>query len=155
MPVRKASKRLILAERLRSVELVDEAIWAELKRDLAPISDSYLRALVKDSGRPTSALVEGVHTSGLDEAERTLRSIAVEYGASDPLRRRVCRDLVIAAKQRVRWWLQRAGADQASEARIKEEILLWISTWLDNPELFGDWVSLRRRRLIEDRTTPP
>jgi hypothetical protein len=156
MPPRQASKRSILAERIQGVALIDESVWAELKRELAPISDGYLRSLLRDSNRPMSPFVEGVHTSDLDESERTLRAIAVEYEASEPSRRKECRDLVITTKQRIRWWLQRSKAEQTSEVHIKEEILLWTATWLDNPLLFADWVSLRRKRLpIEDRTIRP
>ena len=156
MPARKSSKRSLLAERIQDVELIDEAVWAELKRSLAPVSDSYLRSLLRDSGRPMSPLIEGVHISNLEGAERTLRALACEYEGADAFHGRLCRDLVIDAKQRARWWLQRATGTQTSKGQIKQEILLWTSTWLDNPSLFQDWVSLRRQRLLTgDRTTQP
>ena len=82
-------------EILSSSKYVDEAIWAKVKDALAPISDSYLRSLLKQSGRALAPLVEGVETADIDSAERTLRALASEYELSDPGRRKTCRRIVI------------------------------------------------------------
>src|SRR5690606_32848602 len=102
----------------------------------------------RGSGHPLSPLVEGVVTTSMEEAERTLRLLAAEYEASDLMRRRRCRAPVLEAKQRLGWALRR------SDDEAKRELLLWVSTWLENPGLFADWVSLRRG-VIAARTTPP
>ena len=83
MPARRSTKRAILTERLPSLGKIDEHAWNLLKQELAPISDSYLRSLLIATGHPLSPLIEGVHTSDLDQAERTLRALAEEYESAD------------------------------------------------------------------------
>ena len=156
MPGRKGSKRALLEEILSPSEYLDEAIWAKAKDALAPISDSYLRSLVKQSGRELAPLVEGVETADVDSAERTLRALASEYELSDPGRRKTCRRIVIESKDRLRWWLKSAKAVESAEKRTeKEEILLWVSTWLENPALFPEWVAIRRKLITATRTNLP
>lgn len=151
----KVTRRDLLSQRLQSIEVVDEKEWACLKNDLAPISDSYLHSLLKQSGRPMSPLVEGVGVNCFDDAERTLRSLADQYQQADLSRKKACRTLVISAKDKLRWWLRRAAREDERRPE-KEEILLWVGTWLENPALFADWIAIRRRRIaIEPRTTPP
>ena len=156
MPARRSTKRARLTERLPSLGKIDKHAWNLLKQELAPISDSYLRSLLIATGHPLSPLIEGVHTSDLDQAERTLRALVEEYESADLEHRKICRRLVIEAKQRARWWLQRSAAQNPAETKLKQEILLWTSTWLDNPLLFAQWVSLRKQLLLtEGRTTQP
>jgi hypothetical protein len=47
--------------------------------------------------------------------------------------------VVITAKDHAR--LAARNLDKRAE---KEEMLLWLLTWLENPPLFRDWVRLRR-----------
>lgn len=152
----RTSKRAKLAARIEGVQRIDESIWEELKRDLAPISDSYLRSLLRESGCQLPPLIEGVRTTDLAEAERTLCALAAEYEPASEESRKSCRSLVLDAKQRLRWRLKRTGEPVGSVGTILEEMLLWTSTWLENPVLFPEWVSLRRKLLSrEDRTPPP
>jgi len=156
MPARKNTKRAMLAERLSNLGKIDEHAWNVLKQELAPISDSYLRTLLVETGHPLSALIEGVHTSDIKQAERTLRALAEEYESADSDRRKIYRRVVIEAKQRARWWLHRSAANDSAETSLKQEVLLWTSTWLENPLLFAKWLNLRKRQFpTEDRTTPP
>jgi hypothetical protein len=148
------TKRDLLEQKLQTVGMIDEETWARLKRELAPVSDSYLHSLLKHGGRPLTPLVEGVNVSSLDDAERTLRALSSEYGAADIIRRKTCRSVVIGAKQKLRWSLQRAVREDTSRS-AKEEILLWIATWLENPAVFPDWIVLRRQLFTEARTIPP
>jgi hypothetical protein len=146
----------MLADRLPSLGRIDEHAWNVLKQELAPISDSYLRSLLIETGLPLSPLIEGVHTSDLNQAERTLRALAVEYESADPERRKIYRRVVIEAKQRARWWLRRSASLDPPETPLKEEVLLWTSTWLENPLLFQQWVSLRKQQFpTEGRMTQP
>ena len=105
----KGSKHALLEEQIATVDVVDETVWETLKRDLAPISESYLRHLIKQSGRPMTPLVEGVNMSTPDDAVRTLRALAAEYESGDPYRRKRCRALVLEAKERIRWQLHRSS----------------------------------------------
>jgi hypothetical protein len=85
-----------------------------------------------------------------------LRALASEYELSDAVRRKECRRIVIESKDRLRWWLKRPKAvESAEKCAEKEEILLWVSTWLENPALFPEWVTIRRRRITATRTNPP
>jgi hypothetical protein len=155
MAAARTTKRDLLGQQLQNIEVIDEETWMRLKRELSPISDSYLHSLLKHSGRPLAPLVEGVNTSTLSDAERTLKLLAAEYERAEITGRKTCRALVISAKQRLRWSVQRAAKENSMRPE-KEEILLWISTWLENPTLFPDWVLLRRQRCpTEARTTRP
>src|SRR3954470_20562553 len=137
MPPKKGSKRARLEDLLQPLEYVDEEVWARVKTALTPISDSYLRSLLKHSGRPLAPVVEGVDMADLGSAERTLQTLALEYQRSDATRRKACRRMVIESKDRLRWWLKRPQTGVSAKRRTeKEEMLLWVSTWLENPVLF-------------------
>lgn len=138
----KKSKLISLLEE-RSVECIDEAVWAEIAAALAPVSDSYLRRLLRESGVQLSASVEGVNQTGFDELERTLTALAAEYESADAMHRRALRNTVISAKDHARFAVQRTKDDE--KKATKAEMLLWIRTWLENPVLFPAWISLRKR----------
>ena len=56
------------------------------------------------------------------------------------LGRQSIRRVVIEAKEHARW------AARKPERRVeKEEMALWMLTWLENPPLFPQWVQLRRK----------
>lgn len=139
----KRNKRKELAAYLeqRRPVIVSEAEQAELRARLAPISDSYLRRLLRASGAPLAPLVAGVRQNSLEELERSLLEIGEEYAraleAGDAARCRQCRRLVIEAKDHARWALRRGHAE-------KEEMILWMLTWLENPGVFPVWVGLRK-----------
>jgi hypothetical protein len=121
---------------------VGEPQWDALRRDLAPLSRSYLRKLLRETGVPLSALVEGVRQENFDQLERSLRAMLKEYEAGDAARRAEVRKLVIEAKDHARW-----AAKNPEKKAQKEEMALWLLTWLENPPLFAEWVTLRRMAL--------
>jgi hypothetical protein len=121
---------------------VGEAEFAELARELAPVSDSYLRKLVKECGVPLAPLVAGVRQGNLDELEESLRHLLQEYDHGDAKHRASVRRLVITAKDHARL----AARNPARRAE-KEEVILWLTTWLENPRLFPVWVEIRRSLL--------
>lgn len=108
-----------------------------LKRELAPVSESYLRKLLRESGVPLAPMVDGVRQSNLDELESSLLALLAEYESGDAARKRLVRELVITAKDHARW-------------THKEENLLWLTTWLENPPLFPAWLRLRKNILAAD-----
>lgn len=120
---------------------ITEARWAELLGRLAPVSESYLRRLLRETGLPLAPLVAGVRQDSLAALEGSLLDLGEEYArareAGDPLRTRACRRLVIQAKDHARWALRRGHAE-------KEEMILWMLTWLENPGVFAPWVDLRK-----------
>jgi len=152
-PRKKPGKRADLAAWLLArndpertqVHLIGEAEFADLRGALAPVSESYLRKLLRESGAALSPMVEGVRQGSFDELEASLLAMLDEYQKADAPRRRDVRRLVIAAKDHARW----ASRRPAKRAE-KEEMVLWILTWLENPPLFPDWVRLRRARWGQD-----
>jgi hypothetical protein len=136
-------KRAELARWLEQVQPVSigGADFDRLRQALAPISDSYLRKLLRDSGAPLDPVVEGVRQSNLDELEDTLLSLLDEYDKNAGQRLNL-RRLVIVAKDHARW-----AARDPSKRSEKEEMILWMLTWLENPPVFREWIKLRRARL--------
>ena len=134
-------KRAELARWLESEhpDRIGEAEWDRLRELLSPISESYLRKLLRSSGVPLTPLVEGVRQGTLDELQASLLTLLVEYEEGNKTRRNAVRRLVITAKDHARW------AVRNPELKAdKEEMILWMTTWLENPPLFPGWVRLRR-----------
>jgi hypothetical protein len=148
------SKKSKLAALLkeRSIDFIDERAWAELAMAIAPVSESYLRGLLRESGVRLSPAVEGVNQTGFEDLERTLVALAREYDTSDAMHRRALRNIVIGAKDRARFSAERSK-DDAKKA-IKEEMLLWMRTWLENPALFAAWVALRKKAAASPPSSP-
>ncbi len=126
---------------------ITETEWDELLRELAPVSDTYLRNLLRSTGLPLVPLVEGVRQDSLDHLERTLLALHTEYEQGDEQRRRACRAAVIRAKDHARLAMRRAPAG-------KDEMILWMLTWLENPGAFPLWVKLRKRSTLETCCDP-
>jgi len=107
---------------------------AEFKRlteELKPVSESYVRKLLRDSGVPLEPMVEGVRQSNLGALELSLLALLVEYESGDAAHKRAVRKLVITARDHAKW-------------THKAENLLWLTTWLENPPLFPVWARLRK-----------
>ena len=118
---------------------IGEPEFALLRNTLAPISESYLRKLVRTCGTPLDIMVEGVRQGSFDELEESLRELLEEYQRGDASRRASVRRLVITAKDHARL------ASRIPEKRVdKEETILWLTTWLENPVVFPGWVRIRR-----------
>jgi hypothetical protein len=141
-----AAQRMSRRERLRVY--LEQSGWLaigesqlhQLVADLAPIAEHQARRLLREAGLPLSPLVEGVRQSSLLELERTLCALAEEYARAAPDRRRTIRRLVITARDHGRLAARHSGA-----APLKQEMILWMNTWLENPEAFCLWVVLRKQ----------
>jgi hypothetical protein len=118
---------------------VGEAEFAALRADLAPISESYLRKLLRESGAPLDPMIEGVRQANFAELEASLLRMLTEYQSGDPPRRMAVRRLVITAKEHAR-----LAARNPVKRSDKEEMILWLTTWLENPPVFRQWVTIRR-----------
>jgi hypothetical protein len=143
-PKRPSGRRTELAGWLETVkpEQVGDAEWDELRRLLAPVSESYLRKLLRESGVALAPLVEGVRQETLEALESSLMRMLVEYEAGSRERRALVRKAVITAKDHARL------AARKEEVRVlKEEMILWMLTWLEHPALFPDWLRLRKNVL--------
>ncbi|HET8549866.1 MAG TPA: hypothetical protein VFL57_17775 [Bryobacteraceae bacterium] len=116
----------------------------QIRAALGRVSESYLRRLLRSCGVPLHPLIEGVVQADLPALARTLLALEQEYEAGDAQTRRRVRQLVITAKDHCRWTLRRF-AEETERGREKREALLWMNTWLENPPVFREWLSMRQR----------
>jgi hypothetical protein len=123
---------------------ITEELAAELAAAYPAISRRALRHALHECGIPLAPLVEGVRQSSFDDLERTLNALERIYEAAAAPRRREVRALVIEAKQHA-FLASRNPKVESAHRLEKEEMVLWMRTWLENPPLFPAWVSLRRR----------
>jgi hypothetical protein len=124
---------------------IGETQFDELRLALAPISEGYLRKLLRESGVPLTPLVEGVRQANFDELEASLLAMLDEYEKGDAAYKAAVRRLVITAKDHAHW------ASRRPEKEVeKAEMALWMLTWLENPPVFPEWVKLRRDRLARE-----
>jgi hypothetical protein len=147
LPTKRPKKRELAEwiERTRP-QRIGEVEWEKLRDLLAPISESYLRRLLRDSGVPLAPLVEGVRQESFEALEASLIALWEEYETGDAARRAAVRGLVITAKDHARLAARKDGSHEE-----KEEMILWMLTWLENPPLFPQWVRLRRAALAKDK----
>jgi hypothetical protein len=130
-------KRIELAEWLsrHAPPRVGEEEFAAILAALAPVSESYLHRLLRESGVPLAPTVEGVRQGNPGELERTLIALAREYQSGNT----AVRPLVIDAKDRAKWSVRKHPE--------KQEMILWMLTWLENPAIFEKWLEIRKRQL--------
>jgi len=95
--------------------------------------------LLRESGVPLAPLVEGVRQETFDALESSLLNLLAEYERGDAAAKTSVRRSVIEAKDHARW-----AARILDKRAEKQEMALWILTWLENPPLFPQWVRLRR-----------
>jgi hypothetical protein len=143
---RKPTQRARLAELARGLERVGPAEFAALREALAPVTESRLRRLLRDSGLPLAPLVAGVRQDDFPSLAASLLDLHAELTAArrrgDRATESRCRKLVIEAKDHARWAAKRA-ADPARRA-AKEEMAVWMLVWLENPDIFPAWLGARK-----------
>ncbi|HVN05313.1 MAG TPA: hypothetical protein VMT86_12890 [Bryobacteraceae bacterium] len=148
---RKQALREFLAE--RRLTAIGEAEWQTALRELAPISESYLRDLLRDTGLPFAQPYAGIRQhsfAGLESDLRAMLEVYIEAArAGDRVRARYCRRQVIAAKDRAHF-VARSPKTPPGKRAQKEEMAQWILVWLENPEVFPAWVDVRKRLLQFD-----
>lgn len=117
---------------------------------LAPISESYLRHLLAETGIPVEPPFGGVRQKTFEELEQSLVEMEEVYTrakeAGDRSRAQLCRNAVIQAKDHARLAARSHNTAPAKKA-VKEEMVQWMLVWLDNPGVFPVWVKLRRPKL--------
>ena len=127
---------------------ITEAVWRDLLVKLAPVSESYLRELLRATELPFEQPYAGVRQHTLDELEQSLAEMLQVYtdamAAGNRDRVRYCRRQVIGAKDRARFLAHDGGAPAERKA-LKEEMVEWMLVWLENPEVFPAWVAARKR----------
>jgi len=129
---------------------ITEAVWQGLARQLAPVSESYLRDLLRATGLPFDQPYAGIRQHTFEELEESLHAMREVYlaakAAGDAERTRHCRRQVIAAKDRARFAARNSSTAPEKQAE-KEEMAQWMLVWLENPEVFPAWVSARKSAL--------
>jgi hypothetical protein len=130
---------------------ITEAVWRELLTALAPVSESYLRELLRQTELTFEQPYAGIRQHTFDELEQSLREMLCVYSdakaAGDRDRARYCRRQVIGAKDRARF-LARDGRTAPEKKALKEEMVEWMLVWLENPEVFPAWVEARKRAMV-------
>jgi hypothetical protein len=131
-------------------DAITEAVWVELMMRLAPVSESYLRELLRATGLPFEQPFAGVRQHTFDELEQSLLDIGAAYeaavAAGDRDRARYCRRQVIGARERARF-LAHNRRTPAGKQADKEEMAEWLLVWLETPAVFPAWVAARKRAL--------
>jgi len=121
-----------------------------LKALLAPVSDRYLRNLLRATGIPLDPLVEGVRQDSFPNLERTLLALAnvlaLARSSGRPEDEELCRRLVITARDHARLAARRMAGSPDARAD-KNEMIAWMGVWLENPGVFPVWLELRKRTL--------
>jgi hypothetical protein len=129
---------------------VTEPVWGELLQRLAPVSESYLRELIRATGLPFEQPFAGIHQHTFEALEQSLRDMLAVYteaiAAGKRDRARYCRRQVIGAKDRAKFLAHNPRTSPDKQA-IKEEMVQWMLVWLENPEVFPAWVEVRKRAL--------
>ena len=147
-PVKRRLHEYLEAERPSAIT---EEVWKGLLARLAPVSDSYLRDLLRSTGLPFEQPWAGVGQHDLEELEQSLRELRRVYAdataAEDRQRTRYVRRLVIGAKDRARFAACNPRTSPEKRAR-KEEMAQWMLVWLENPEVFPAWAEARKRAII-------
>jgi hypothetical protein len=155
VPERSKSAKQALREYLEQEHpaVITEAIWLDLRMRLAPVSDSYLRDLLRATALPFEQPYAGVRQHTLEELEASLCELERVYteaqSANDRERARYARRQVIAAKDRAKFLAANPRTPEDKRA-LKQEMVEWMLVWLDNPEVFPAWVKARKRSIPEE-----
>jgi hypothetical protein len=132
---------------------IDVAVWHALLERLAPVSESYLRELLRETGLPFAQPYAGVGQHTFEELEQSLLELLEVYTAADEAgdreRARYCRRQVIGAKDRAKFLAKNPRTSERKRAE-KQEMAQWMLVWLENPKVFPAWVGARKlARVIE------
>ena len=153
MPLNTKRSELARWIEARRPDRIGEAECAEIRAALDPISENYLRKLLRERKVPLDPMVEGVRQGSYDELHESLLHLLELYENSEAARRRAVRAIVITAKDHAKLAAKSKHASPEKRSE-KEEMILWMLTWLENPGVFPDWVKLRRARW-EIEANPP
>lgn len=122
-------------------ERITESVWRDLAKRLAPVSESYLRELLRDTKLPFDQPWAGIRQHTFEELEVSLREMLEVYteanAAENREKARYCRRQVIAAKDRAKFLMKKVAE--------KEEMAEWMLVWLENPAVFPAWVEARKK----------
>jgi hypothetical protein len=148
MPDKSRKQALLEFLAAEPITAIGEAQWQAALRTLAPISESYLRDLLRETGLAFAQPYAGIRQKSFADLERDLREMLAIYSeamrAGDRQQARYCRRQAIAAKERARFVARNPRTSPEKKAQ-KEEMAQWMLVWLENPEVFPAWVEIRKR----------
>ena len=148
MPDKSRKQALLEFLAAEPITAIGEAQWQAALRTLAPISESYLRDLLRETGLAFAQPYAGIRQKSFADLEQDLGQMLATYTeamrAGDRQRARYCRRQVIAAKDRARFVARNPKTSPEKKAR-KDEMAQWMLVWLENPEVFPAWVEIRKR----------
>ncbi len=125
---------------------VTAEVWQELLAALAPVSESYVRELVRSTGLPFAQPYAGIRQHTLEELSASLLEMLRVYEQAteegDRKQARYCRRQVIAAKDRAKFLAGNPKTAPEKKA-LKEEMVRWMLVWLENPPVFPAWLKAR------------
>jgi hypothetical protein len=149
---RPKSKKHRLNEYLRERQLtaISEEVWFELRELVAPVSEHYLRELLRGVGLRIVQPYSGVRQGSFAELTESLLEIERVYAAAvaahDRDRARACRRVVIQARDRAKLVVANAKVD-AEKRELRREMSEWMLVWLENPAIFETWATLRQKQV--------
>lgn len=159
--MRKPSRKVLIRRLLEELGIasVDERAWLLLRQRLGTVSSSELRHALHNLGVPVAPPYSGVRQTDLETLDHSLAGLAECYAqcraAGDAAKARLCRQVVIEAKDHARL-ASRNPRLAEDKRRLKQEMAKWMLVWLEDPGMFAAWAELRRRRLGgRDGETPP
>ncbi len=83
--------------------------------------------------------------SGLEEAAESIKKLDAIRQKLDPqLEQRSIRELVLKIKDEIQAVARSRIVDERERLEANE-IVQWLTVWLQDPELFEDWLSLRQQ----------
>ncbi len=162
--MRRSKKALICAylERERP-EVVGPAEAAAIRRELQAalgargrISDRYLLAVLEESGARVDRVLGGldpelaalVRFDTLVGAEAALEQLEArrrrEREAGDQRVAEECRRAARRAREHAEM-VARSRRVHPALRREREEVARWFAVWLETPDLFADWLELRKK----------
>ena len=148
MEPKSIKKRLAAFLEASQPPAITEAVWRELLVTLSPVSETYLRELLRQTGLPFEQPYAGIRQHTLEELEQSLREMLQVYAdatvTGNRERARYCRRQVIGAKDRAKFMARDARVAPEKQAQ-KAEMAQWMLVWLENPEVFPAWVEARKR----------
>jgi hypothetical protein len=114
---------------------ITPSAFAQLSADLQ-IPPGRLRRLLREETVKCHPLVQGVRQDSPQNLSSSLTALSAEYPASP----KECRELVLESKQHARFALRRDESDP-----WRTEVLLHLNTWLENPEVYPIWKTMREK----------
>jgi len=132
----------------RGWQRIGESEWNELRAALPDISAATMR----QSGLPIGAPWCGVRQHTFEELEESLREFSATYEARPDLRK-LCREMIIAAKDRAKLLAHKSNIDQKVRDR-KAAMAEWMLIWLGDPAIFPVWVAAVKLTALKSQAEP-